>query len=116
MTRRLQSGAAGGGAAPQPFGAAPLAARCCHRGSPDGSPGCPAGSLARIRGSPASNPGLPRAAIGAASGDSGCPKNELRTYVLRQLGIGLTVPSRPVPYGIVIDLLGIYSECLYVIM
>ena len=43
LVRRPQSGAAGCGAAPQPFGVAPLAARHCHRGSPDGirAPGLP---------------------------------------------------------------------------
>jgi len=49
LVRRPQSGAAGGrlrgspAAIKQPFGVAPLAARHCHRGSPDGirAPGLP---------------------------------------------------------------------------
>ena len=71
----------GCGAAPQPFGAAPLAARRCHRGSPASNSGQPRrqprpnsrqprvefGAAPRChRGSPASNSGLPRAALGAA--------------------------------------------------
>ena len=48
---------------------------------------------------------------GRVAGDSGCPKNELPPYVLRQLGVGLAVPSRPVPYGIV-TLRYAYSEQL----
>ena len=46
------------------------------------------------------------------AGDSGCPKNELPPYVLRQLGVGLAVPSRPVPYGIV-TLRYAYSELFF---